>query len=182
MKRKRDDTNCDAPAKKKRQTSINLHSDKLTLATLWVLQDILGPFCVLIQPKKAIQEADCPHCNHFRDENLPQDVQEFIRDRGYVVHALVRELFHRNLTSDITVSPTGIVFKDIEHVPWFAIQILLFRRTSNIKVHLDLMNGLCIESSDSNNRPVPEEFVKDFMKNIKDMCLKKSLEEFLNKK
>ena len=186
MKRKRqEDEEEENETKKTRKSKewMSVRSKKLTLANLFVLHDFLGPLCIEVLEKKAVPEAECSQCKDRREyEDLPRTVQEMIKDQGYLMDALVRELFHRNPGTRAVVRPGGLVFEDVRHIPWFAIQIILFK-SPPFKVYLDMNASTTTiewkkDTAESSKTSTVSE-VKDFLNAIEDMSLRKSLEEFL---
>ena len=116
MKRKRAHDNSDRDeeihnsSKRIRLDSIFISTTEVSLVNLYILHKFLGPFCLMVDEKRAVCERDCTLCNSKTSATLeyPFDVMETIKETGvdsYIVDALVRDLYHRGDIQHATKEP-----------------------------------------------------------------------------
>ena len=172
--------------------SIYISTSEVSLVNLYILHKFLGPFCLMVDEKRAVCERDCSLCNckTSTTSEYPFDVMETIRETGvdsYIVDALVRDLYHRggiqHISTETEDSCVTFTFSDIKHIPWFASHIMLFRCQS-VKVDLDLCeSSLVLQWKDSNGKGEIHQlrpFVKNVIDSIQKIWLRKNLDRFLS--
>lgn len=195
MKRKRahdGDDDMHERSKRIKLDSIFISTSEVSLVNLYILHKFLGPFCLMVEEKRAVCERDCSLCNSKTSmtSEYPVDVMQTIKETGvdsYIVDALVRDLYHRGGTQHVHTGREDncatFTFSDIKHVPWFASHIMLFR-CQTVKVDLDLCeSSLVLQWSDSKGKEEIHQlrpFVKNVMDSIQKIWLRKNLDRFLS--
>lgn len=193
MKRKRDeDEEMHHDFKRIRLDSLYIGTSEVSLVNMYILHKFLGPFCLMVEEKRAVSERDCSLCNSKIDiiSKYPFDVMETIKETGvdsYIVDALVHDLYHRGGTQHISTekedSHAKFTFVNIKHIPWFASHIMLFRCPS-VKVDLDLCESNLVLQWNSLKEKEEIHQLRTFVRNVIDsiqkMWLKKNLDRFLS--
>ena len=138
MKRKwKEDKGLDSK-KKKRHTSTIPLVDKLSLLNLHSLLFLHGPFCLQLDKGLAVTESECTLCNRKETgEREETDIDTIIDNIEmqrkcdlYKVDALLRDVWQKSASTKVEcVCKEGdmcvINFHDLDHLSWFAIQLIL---------------------------------------------------------
>ena len=140
MKRKLEDDASSVACKKTKFDTVVPLEGVLSLLNLAVLNKALGKYCIGVAEGLALPETECECClrcpaseRKICEEALDKLVVDKInmadRDK-YRIDVLMRELWRRGQTSRISLDSKGdylsIIFHNVKHLSWFAIQILLF--------------------------------------------------------
>ncbi len=159
MKRKLIDNTHVIEAKKAKLDMVVPLEGSMSLLHLAVLQKVLHNYCINLSRGLAIPESVCDYCNLNTKETkaCEETVEKLVTDRlslaeqdKYKVYVLLSELSKHGKTSRISLededSSLVLRFQDLQHMSWFAIQVLLFDSPAH-SVTIDLtsqtMNVSC---------------------------------------
>ena len=196
MKRKRENGDSDhhgRTTKKRKVDSIYISATKATLLNLHILHKFLGPFCISVEENLAFSEEDCSCCRQKLKGEYPSHIWENVQKTGvesYIIDALVRDLFHRGGGKEITTNADSTKvqfhFTGIQHIPWFASHIILYRCQSlevNLNFRQSLLDLTCIMESDKiakeeMEQMIMREWTGSILQSMQKALLKKSLDDF----
>ena len=202
MKRKRlnesGDTKDNSIIKKKRKLdTIFIGAKKVSLLNLHILYKFIGPFCLNVEDAVAVREEDCMTCTNKLKGEYPLQIWETVQKTGvesYIIDALVRDLFHRGGGKDVSStsddSSAQFCFNGINHIPWFASHIILFRCHS-LHMNLNLRHSRLLLNwySEENYKTKQEEentlmreWSGDVIESMQKAWLKRSLNHFCKNK
>lgn len=140
MKRKLEGSKSLLETKKVKLDAVVPLEGSVSLLQLAVLNKALGNYCIDISRGLAFPESTCRYCMGKEEvhkvtqegmlEKLVAQGEKLQEQDKYKVYILMRELSKRGGISNILLDDNrdrvAISFRDLGHLSWFAIQILLF--------------------------------------------------------
>ena len=185
MKRKLEDDATSVVCKKTKFDTVVPLEGVLSLLNLAVLNKALGKYCIGVSEGLALPESECECClrcppeRKICEEALDKLVVDKInmadRDK-YRIDVLMRELWRRGQTSHISLDSKEdyltIVFHNVKHLSWFAIQILLFDGpvfATKCDLTSQMLTVVCKTTSDTcciENNDVLREIILKYQKSV----------------